>query len=540
MAVISRVRGVRTRWFALFGAFGAFVALMIAGAPAAGAHPLGNFTVNRYARLEVSAGTLRVYYVLDEAEIPTFQEGTAPKLDPVGFAQARAADLAAHLQVTLDGAGVALTPGRPELVLPPGQAGLDTLHLAVLLSAPVPGPPDAVHTVEFTDTNQPDHIGWREIVTVARGDARIGSTTAPTADLSRELTAYPGNLIQSPLDLRHVTVSFTAGSQAAAAEAFILPGKAVARAGAGFAALINRPRVGLLVLLGLLALSAGFGAVHALAPGHGKTIMAAYLVGTRGRPRDAVLLGTIVSLMHTASVLALGGALFAVSRNANPDRVYPYLKIGSGLAIGGWGIWLVSQRLGSLRRARRDGAPAERAPDALEPTRRLVHAGAPPAHADHDQHDHEQHEHGHHDHDHHAHDQHEHGQHDHDHGSPVHDHGPGGHSHDLPDGVAPLSRRGLILLATGGGLFPSPSAVLVLVSAFELHRTGLGLGLIAAFSVGLATTLTAVGLALVYGRQVIDRRTGYRAALRWLPVASAVAITVLGVVFAVNGLTGVR
>ena len=106
--------------------------------------------------------------------------------------------------------------------------------------------------------------------------------------------------------------------------------------------------------------------------------------------------------------------------------------------------------------------------------------------------------------------------------------------------MAPLSRRGLILLATGGGLFPSPSAVLVLVSAFELHRTGLGLGLIAAFSIGLATTLTAVGLALVYGRQVIDRRKGYLPALRWLPVASAVAITVLGVAFAVNGLTGVR
>ena len=525
MDFISRGRDAGTRLFALFGAFGAFVALMIAGAPAAGAHPLGNFTVNRYARLEVSAGTLRVYYVLDEAEIPTFQEGTAPKLDPVGFAQARAADLAAHLHVTLDGAGLTLTPGRPELVLPPGQAGLNTLHLAVLLSAPVAGPPDAVHSVDFTDANQPDHIGWREIVTVARGDARIGSTTAPTTDLSRELTAYPGNLIQSPLDLRHVTLSFTGGSQAAGAEAFILPGRAVVRAGAGFAALINRPRVGLLVLLGLLALSAGFGAVHALAPGHGKTIMAAYLVGTRGRPRDAVLLGTIVSLMHTASVLALGGALFAVSRNANPDRVYPYLKIGSGLAIGGWGIWLVSQRLGSLRRGRRDHAPAERAPEALESSRRLVHAGAPPAHADH-AHEHPDHDH-HHDH-------------DHDHGSPAHDHGPGGHRHDLPDGVAPLSRRGLVLLASGGGLFPSPSAVLVLVSAFELHRTGLGLGLIAAFSIGLATTLTAVGLALVYGRQVIDRRKGYLPALRWLPVASAVAITVLGVAFAVNGLTGVR
>ncbi|GAC1316826.1 MAG: hypothetical protein NVSMB12_14070 [Acidimicrobiales bacterium] len=103
-----------------------------------------------------------------------------------------------------------------------------------------------------------------------------------------------------------------------------------------------------------------------------------------------------------------------------------------------------------------------------------------------------------------------------------------------------MSRRGLVLLATGGGLFASPSAVLVLISALQLHRTGLGLALIAAFSVGLAATLTGVGLALVYGRQVVDRRKGFLPALRWLPVASAAAITVLGLAFAANGLTGVR
>ncbi len=106
--------------------------------------------------------------------------------------------------------------------------------------------------------------------------------------------------------------------------------------------------------------------------------------------------------------------------------------------------------------------------------------------------------------------------------------------------MAPLSRRGLVLLATGGGLFPSPSAVLVLLSAFSLHRTGLGLSLIAAFSVGLAVTLTAVGLALVYGRRVVDRRRGLLPALRLLPVLSAAAITVLGLAFAVSGFTGVR
>ena len=494
------------RFAAGLGAFGVVWLIMLAGAPPASAHPLGNFTVNRYARVEVSAGVVRVYYVLDEAEIPTFQEGAARKADPVGFGTGRAAELRSHLRLTIDGVVSPMATGRPELELLPGQAGLSTMHLAVLFSAPLPGSADASHTLGFADANEPDHIGWREITVVARGDAKIESSSAPATDISKELTSYPGNLIQSPLDLRQVTATFTAGSQRVAPVPFLVPARAVGRAGAGFAALINRPRVGFLVLLGLLGVAFGFGAVHALAPGHGKTIMAAYLLGTKGRPRDAVFLGTIVSLMHTASVLALGAGLYAISRNANanPARIYPYLKIVSGLAIGVWGTWLVAQRVRVFRRGRQ-GVQV----DPLE-TPAHHHAAAG------DDHRHE----------------------DHDHAG--HTHGPGGHTHELPEGVAPMSRRGLILLASGGGLFASPSAVLVLISALELHRTGLGLALIGAFSVGLAATLTGVGLALIYGRRVVDRQRRFVPVLRWLPMGSAAAIMVLGVAFAVSGLTSVR
>ena len=528
------------------GSFAVVVGVALGPATPADAHPLGNFTVNRYARVELSAGVVRVYYVLDEAEIPTFQEGPSPKVDPSGFASARVAELAAHLHLTIDGTVTPVAAGQPQLVLPTGQAGLQTLHLAVLFSAALPGAAGAEHTLEFSDANQPDHIGWREIIVTARGDTSLRSSTAPASDVSRELTSYPGNLIQSPLDLRHVTATFIVGSQAVAPLPLLVPGKAVARAGAGFAALIDRKHITLIVLLGLLGLAAGFGAVHALAPGHGKTIMAAYLVGTKGRPRDAVLLGTIVSVMHTASVLGLGAALYAISRNANPDRIYPYLKIVSGVAIGGWGIWLVAQRSAAIRRGRERGqaapveTPAHQDQAVREPALALAGAvaGTAPKYLHH--HGHAVHTHDRPSHDGHIHDRGLRGDvHDHGPGSHTHDHGPGSHTHELPEGVAPLSRRGLILLATGGGLFPSPSAVLVLISALELHRAGLGLALIAAFSVGLAASLTAVGLALVYGRQVVDRR-GLLPALRWLPIVSAAAITVLGAAFAISGLTGVR
>ncbi|GAC1315635.1 MAG: hypothetical protein NVSMB16_12670 [Acidimicrobiales bacterium] len=257
---------MRSRLAAGFGALVVLVVSMAALAPPAAAHPLGNFTVNRYARVEVSAGVVRIYYVLDEAEIPTFQEGAAPKTDPAGFAKARTADLGAHLRLTVDGSTSALTPSVPEMSLPPGQAGLHTLHLSVLFSAPLSGGAADPHTLEFADNNQPDHIGWREIVATARGDAHIQTANAPDHDVSRELTAYPGNLIQSPLDLRRATVTFTAGTQAVAPAPFIVSGRSVVRSGAGFAALINHKKITVVVFLGLLVVAAGFGAVHALAP----------------------------------------------------------------------------------------------------------------------------------------------------------------------------------------------------------------------------------------------------------------------------------
>jgi nickel/cobalt transporter (NicO) family protein len=448
----------------------------VCSARPASAHPLGNFTVNRYARLEVSARVLRVYYVLDEAEIPAFQDRDAVRRDPNGFAARRAADIGHGLSLTVDGHAASLVVQSVALSQPLGQGGLHTLRLAVLYATALEAD-GAPRTATFADGNEPDRIGWREIVVTAPGDGRVLESDAPARDRTDELRAYPADLIQSPLNLRAASFRFTPGTHPIPALPLTRADRAPARAGGRFAELVTRTHVGPWVLAGMLAVALFVGAAHALAPGHGKTVMAAYLVGTRGRVRDALLVGTIVSAMHTGSVLVLGLVLFHVSRSTSLDRIYPALTFAGGLIVVGIGVWLLRSRLAALRR----------------------HSGD------------------------HVHD------HDHDHGpGPAdHDHP---HSHALPPGVSPISRRGLVVLAGSGGIVPSPSAVIVLVSAFALGRVALGLALIAAFSVGLAATLTAFGLALVLARGALERRHD-----RWLarlPAAGATALIIAGAVVA--------
>ena len=319
----------------------AVVAGVMALAAPALAHPLGNFTVNRYARLEVSAGAVRVLYVLDLAEIPAFQERREVDAGPEAYARARAEEIATGLELVVAGEQRALTLLDQTLEEPAGQGGLTTLRLTALYEAALAeGEPDQLRRASFADTNEPDRIGWREIVVVARSDAEIVASDAPPEDVSDELRTYPEDRLQSPLDRRQVTFSFTPGS--IPAEPPPLDGSSGALAEVdGFAALITRTDLSPLAVASLLAVALGFGAVHAVGPGHGKTIMAAYLVSSRGRPRDAVLLGGVVSVMHTASVLVLGLVLVQVDRSVAAESVYPVLTLVSGLAVTGVGIWLL-------------------------------------------------------------------------------------------------------------------------------------------------------------------------------------------------------
>ena len=308
----------------------------LAAPTAAVAHPLGNFTVNRFSRLEVSGPRVYVLYVLDLAEFPTFQAG---KIDAGPYARR----IARGAELTVNGRPAPLTPGAIALAHPPGAGGLRTTRLEVLLRGPRLARPS---DVQYADTNYTDRIGWKEIV--------VGRDTHSPSD---ELRAYPKDLLQSPLDVRSVAAHLSpeAGGDVppalARGESLQAPDRI---ADAGFARLIGRGHLGIWVVLASLAAALFWGAAHALGPGHGKTIVTAYLVGQRGTPRHAVLLGTIVTVTHTIGVFALGLVTLLLSRFVVPDHLYPWLNLVSGLLVVGIGASVFATRW-RHRRAHRHG-----------------------------------------------------------------------------------------------------------------------------------------------------------------------------------------
>jgi nickel/cobalt transporter (NicO) family protein len=252
----------------------------------------------------------------------------------------------------------------------------------------------------------------------------------------------------------------------------------------------------------LMALGVAFflGAAHALTPGHGKTLVAAYLVGSKGTVWDAVYLGSVVTVTHTSSVFVLGFLTLYASRYILMDRIYPWLSLVSGLLVVGMGLWLLRSRW-------------------------LGHGHG---HSHDHGHGHEHsHDHGHsHDHDHHdpSH-EHAHG-HSHDHGHEHHDHP---HTHEHSHETERVSRRHLLSLGVSGGLVPCPEAMVVLLMAVSLHRLGLGLVLLVAFSIGLAVVLIVIGVAMILSGSLLSRvsTTGWLTS-KVLPVGSAAVVTLLG------------
>jgi nickel/cobalt exporter len=276
---------------------------------AASAHPLGNFTINRFARVEVAGSRLYVRYVVDMAEIPTLQHV------PIRIG---------GLRVSVDGRPAPLRVLRTALAHPRGAAGLRTTRFQAILIGPRVGRAVAV-TVD--DHNYAGRIGWKEIVLGA--DAR---------SMSDELRAYPKDLLRSPLDVSRGAGRLT---QNRLSPPTLLHGGALSApdriADSGFASLIGRRHLSTLVILASLALAVFWGAAHALSPGHGKTIVSAYLVGSRGTPWHAALLGLITTATHTAGVFALGGVTLLLSQWIVPDRLYPWLDVSAGLMVVGVG-----------------------------------------------------------------------------------------------------------------------------------------------------------------------------------------------------------
>jgi nickel/cobalt exporter len=312
--------------------------LALLTASAAAAHPLGNFTINRFSRIEVSGSRVYVLYVLDMAEIPTFQAG---KIN----AQAYAGRIAARAHLSVAGVPARLHPIATALAHPPGAGGLRTTRLEVSLRGP-----RLVHParIEYRDTNYADRIGWKEIV--------VGARAPSTSD---ELRAYPKDLLQSPLNVTAVSARLRPGTGPDTAP-MLTRGAALQApdrvADAGFARLIAGDHLGIWVVLASLAAAVFWGAAHALSPGHGKTIVTAYLVGQRGTPRHAVLLGLIVTATHTVGVFGLGIVTLLLSRFVVPDHLYPWLNLATGLLVVGIGASVLFSRVRHSRaHARGDG-----------------------------------------------------------------------------------------------------------------------------------------------------------------------------------------
>jgi nickel/cobalt transporter (NicO) family protein len=239
------------------------------------------------------------------------------------------------------------------------------------------------------------------------------------------------------------------------------------------------------------------GAAHALTPGHGKTIVAAYLVGSRGTLKHAAFLGAMVTFTHTVSVFLLGLATLFLFQYVVPQKVTQVLGAISGLSIVAIGGWMLYKRLRG--------------------------AGHKHSHSHDDDHAHvHSHAHGH---EHHHHDHpHDH-VHEHTH-SHDHSHGPGGHTH-MPD---EMSWSGLAALGASGGLVPCESALVLLLTAIALRRVGLGLLLLVSFSLGLALVLMAIGILVIYAKNLLPSSSGGNPFFRWMPVASAAVVMLLGVV----------
>ncbi len=308
----------------------ALLLLALALPATAAAHPLGNFTVNRYSEAVVSGDHLYVRYALDLAEIPTVQEGA--RVRARGFA----AELGRRLDVRVDGARVPLRPLASEVHARAGAGGLETLRFDAVYDA---GP--AGRRLTLRDRSFEGRVGWREVVVRAERGAGITRSDVPARSVSDALRSYS---TRDPLDVRAATAVVVPGDAAGVPPALAARPDPPGRAEALVAGDLSAGVVAVSLLLALF-----WGAAHALSPGHGKAIVAGYLVGARGTARHALLLGAIVTATHTVGVFALGLVTLALSSVLLPEQLYPWLNLVAALLVVGVGVGVVRARLAHAR-----------------------------------------------------------------------------------------------------------------------------------------------------------------------------------------------
>ena len=441
--------------------------IALVAVPAASAHPLGNFSVNHLVTVSISADRVDLRYILDQAEIPTFQERGLP--DAVVLAR-KQAEVARRLTLTVNGRATAwsFAPGAV-LTHPPGQGGLPLTRVELPILARVRAPTGvAVDDETFTG-----RVGWKAIVALPGAGTAVRSNV-PASDPTGGLRRYPQDTLTSPMDVR--SASFSVGPGAGTVSAPPSPYRSAVtttnRSGDGLADVFARAAAGHGVLIVLLLAAFAWGALHALSPGHGKSMVAAYLVGTRGTARHALALGLTVTVTHTIGVFALGLVTLLLAQYVLPEQLYPWLNLASGLLVALIGAGVLRARLRTLR------------------ARRAQAAG----HGD-----------GHHPH-----------EHDHDHH----------HGHTADDG---LTWKGLIGMGASAGAIPCPSALVVLLGAIAQHQVALGLLLICVFSAGLAGTLCLLGLLVVSAQRLAGRLPIPARLTATLPALSTLFILGVGV-----------
>jgi nickel/cobalt exporter len=484
---------------------------------------LGNFTINQFSGLTLRQREVELHYVVVFGQLPALaqlhsadanHDGVTSQQERDDYVGQLAQTFLRSLDLRVDGAPVALRAAKWSSALPTETGGF-SLRVDAYYRGELSAAPASPRNLEFTNDNFSGRIGWNEIVltpapglTVFNTNAYANSLTAALADA---LTSLPPD---GPLHERSVHAQWGSHVPAGAALLAARPGTAAASVGTltkpdaaasiesawiakqtrALIDVISTPRLApgivALTLLGALLL----GAVHALSPGHGKTIVGAYLIGSRGTPRHAVFLGLTVTITHTLGVFALGLITLYAAQFLAPEKLLPLMSVGSGLVVLGMGSIMLWQRIAAARK-----------PNFIEVRPSLPGSGiyAQPTMSS-------------------AFGMHSHG------GGPMHSH--------LPPGAAgdKVTWRSLLALGISGGLVPCPSAMVLLLAAVALNKTAFGMLLVTAFSVGLAITLTAVGLAFLWARSRLPQA---RLGSRWpqlLPVMSAAIITLLGLFLCVG------
>lgn len=463
-------------------------------AAAVAAHPLPNMRFDRtvHVRVGPTGATVRYALEVNDWTMVFDSRGLISKeevADLTGqlaygkkYAEKKAPLIADALKIELDGERLPVRPTKVEVV--PER---DHLRLQFQFRAAwPPGRPAVKRTVQFEDQNFEDRSG-QITLTLDRSDDGIELLEVEEPEDLRgrsPLDYKPGDEKRA----RRASAVFAAVGNEAPAGPQQADSPLVVESHGQDRSLIEDVRDrGLTAVfdsglgLGLmLLLAAAFGMGHAFTPGHGKTMVAAYLVGERGTVRHAVVLGMVATIAHTGSVIALAVVIYFAYGNQPPASAQGWLTLAGGLLIAGVGLWLFTQRV----RGRADH----------------VHLFS-------DHHHHHDHSHGHHHHHHHV---------------PV-------------EAKTGFGWARVVLLGLGGGIIPCWDAVLLFLVALSRGRVGVAIPLLVAFSLGLAAVLIGLGVGVVYANRAGGRRFGESRWFRFLPVVSAILLLVIGVWFVRDG-----